>query len=162
MVVLSFHWQTDLCLSFEGGKVSDFQGQRSHRQGFIDSKYLGPDDTFLTLQATKVSVPDSPLWVFHLFALSTLENPWLPFVAPEPSRNNCRLTLPRGLAYPVQGIRTFELCLSSNRNPSLEDQACDRIYRVGQQKDVVVHKWVKACRDLGPFTSFTFVKAFLG
>ncbi|XP_057576312.1 transcription termination factor 2 isoform X2 [Hippopotamus amphibius kiboko] len=27
-------------------------------------------------------------------------------------------------------------------NPSLEDQACDRIYRVGQQKDVVIHRFV--------------------
>lgn len=26
------------------------------------------------------------------------------------------------------------------RNPALEDQACDRIYRVGQQKDVVIHR----------------------
>lgn len=28
-----------------------------------------------------------------------------------------------------------------HRNPSLEDQACDRIYRVGQQNDVTIHKW---------------------
>ncbi|NXT69416.1 TTF2 factor, partial [Chaetops frenatus] len=27
-------------------------------------------------------------------------------------------------------------------NPALEDQACDRIYRVGQQKDVVIHRFV--------------------
>ncbi|XP_036199838.1 transcription termination factor 2 isoform X3 [Myotis myotis] len=31
---------------------------------------------------------------------------------------------------------------SQKRNPSLEDQACDRIYRVGQQKDVVIHRFV--------------------
>lgn len=28
----------------------------------------------------------------------------------------------------------------SCRNPALEEQACDRIYRVGQQKDVVIHR----------------------
>ncbi|XP_075023574.1 transcription termination factor 2 isoform X3 [Calonectris borealis] len=27
-------------------------------------------------------------------------------------------------------------------NPAVEDQACDRIYRVGQQKDVVIHRFV--------------------
>ncbi|XP_040278712.1 transcription termination factor 2 [Bufo bufo] len=27
-------------------------------------------------------------------------------------------------------------------NPALEDQACDRIYRVGQDKDVVIHRFV--------------------
>ncbi|XP_071995106.1 transcription termination factor 2-like isoform X2 [Engystomops pustulosus] len=27
-------------------------------------------------------------------------------------------------------------------NPALEDQACDRIYRVGQRKDVVIHRFV--------------------
>ncbi|XP_061923410.1 transcription termination factor 2 [Entelurus aequoreus] len=27
-------------------------------------------------------------------------------------------------------------------NPALEDQACDRIYRVGQQKDVTIHRFV--------------------
>lgn len=27
------------------------------------------------------------------------------------------------------------------RNPALEDQACDRIYRVGQTKDVTIHRW---------------------
>ena len=27
------------------------------------------------------------------------------------------------------------------RNPSLEDQACDRIYRVGQKRDVIIHKY---------------------
>ncbi|XP_007119445.2 transcription termination factor 2 isoform X2 [Physeter macrocephalus] len=32
--------------------------------------------------------------------------------------------------------------LDMHWNPSLEDQACDRIYRVGQQKDVVIHKFV--------------------
>ncbi|XP_064444639.1 transcription termination factor 2 isoform X3 [Mirounga angustirostris] len=32
--------------------------------------------------------------------------------------------------------------LDMHWNPSLEDQACDRIYRVGQQKDVVVHKFI--------------------
>ncbi|XP_045139666.1 transcription termination factor 2 isoform X2 [Echinops telfairi] len=32
--------------------------------------------------------------------------------------------------------------LDMHWNPSLEDQACDRIYRVGQQKDVVVHRFV--------------------
>lgn len=26
------------------------------------------------------------------------------------------------------------------RNPALEDQACDRIYRVGQTKDVTIHR----------------------
>ncbi|KAK6185605.1 hypothetical protein SNE40_007803 [Patella caerulea] len=30
-------------------------------------------------------------------------------------------------------------------NPALEDQACDRIYRVGQKRDVVIHKFV--CKD---------------
>ncbi|ELV14147.1 Transcription termination factor 2 [Tupaia chinensis] len=32
--------------------------------------------------------------------------------------------------------------LDMHWNPSLEDQACDRIYRVGQQKDVVIHRFV--------------------
>ncbi|XP_064138440.1 transcription termination factor 2 [Loxodonta africana] len=32
--------------------------------------------------------------------------------------------------------------LDMHWNPSLEEQACDRIYRVGQQKDVVIHKFV--------------------
>ncbi|KAF0886606.1 TTF2 factor, partial [Crocuta crocuta] len=32
--------------------------------------------------------------------------------------------------------------LDMHWNPSLEDQACDRIYRVGQQRDVVVHKFI--------------------
>ncbi|XP_036991011.2 transcription termination factor 2 [Artibeus jamaicensis] len=32
--------------------------------------------------------------------------------------------------------------LDMHWNPSLEDQACDRIYRVGQKKDVVIHKFV--------------------
>ncbi|XP_042637926.1 transcription termination factor 2 [Orycteropus afer afer] len=32
--------------------------------------------------------------------------------------------------------------LDMHWNPSLEDQACDRIYRVGQQKNVVIHKFV--------------------
>ncbi|KAM5256064.1 transcription termination factor 2 [Ctenodactylus gundi] len=32
--------------------------------------------------------------------------------------------------------------LDMHWNPALEDQACDRIYRVGQQKDVVVHRFV--------------------
>ncbi|KAF7641424.1 hypothetical protein LDENG_00281790, partial [Lucifuga dentata] len=27
-------------------------------------------------------------------------------------------------------------------NPALEDQACDRIYRVGQSKDVTIHRFV--------------------
>ncbi len=27
-----------------------------------------------------------------------------------------------------------------HRNPALEDQACDRIYRVGQSLDVTIHK----------------------
>ncbi|KAJ3592657.1 hypothetical protein NHX12_007784 [Muraenolepis orangiensis] len=27
-------------------------------------------------------------------------------------------------------------------NPALEDQACDRIYRVGQCKDVTIHRFV--------------------
>ncbi|KAM9686889.1 transcription termination factor 2 isoform 3-T3 [Trichechus inunguis] len=31
--------------------------------------------------------------------------------------------------------------LDMHWNPSLEDQACDRIYRVGQQKDVVIHSF---------------------
>uniref|UniRef100_A0A8D3BS45 Transcription termination factor 2 n=1 Tax=Scophthalmus maximus TaxID=52904 RepID=A0A8D3BS45_SCOMX len=30
-------------------------------------------------------------------------------------------------------------------NPALEDQACDRIYRVGQRKDVTIHRFV--CED---------------
>eukprot|EP00066_Takifugu_rubripes_P030800 XP_011620066.1 PREDICTED: transcription termination factor 2-like [Takifugu rubripes] len=30
-------------------------------------------------------------------------------------------------------------------NPALEDQACDRIYRVGQTKDVTIHRFV--CKD---------------
>ncbi|XP_048207813.1 transcription termination factor 2 isoform X2 [Perognathus longimembris pacificus] len=34
--------------------------------------------------------------------------------------------------------------LDMHWNPSLEDQACDRIYRVGQQKDVVIHRFVCA------------------
>ncbi|XP_058158960.1 transcription termination factor 2 isoform X3 [Dasypus novemcinctus] len=32
--------------------------------------------------------------------------------------------------------------LDMHWNPSLEDQACDRIYRVGQENDVVIHKFV--------------------
>ncbi|KAM7318191.1 hypothetical protein ACRRTK_022928 [Alexandromys fortis] len=35
--------------------------------------------------------------------------------------------------------------LDMHWNPSLEDQACDRIYRVGQEKDVVIHRFV--CED---------------
>ena len=31
---------------------------------------------------------------------------------------------------------------SDHRNPALEDQACDRIYRVGQKNNVFVHRWV--------------------
>lgn len=27
-------------------------------------------------------------------------------------------------------------------NPALEDQACDRIYRVGQHRDVTIHRFV--------------------
>ncbi|XP_054019874.1 transcription termination factor 2 [Dryobates pubescens] len=34
--------------------------------------------------------------------------------------------------------------LDMHWNPALEDQACDRIYRVGQQKDVVIHRFVCA------------------
>ena len=30
------------------------------------------------------------------------------------------------------------------RNPSLEDQACDRIYRVGQTKDVFIHRYISS------------------
>ncbi|XP_037682200.1 transcription termination factor 2 isoform X2 [Choloepus didactylus] len=32
--------------------------------------------------------------------------------------------------------------LDMHWNPALEDQACDRIYRVGQEKDVVIHRFV--------------------
>ncbi|XP_063161697.1 transcription termination factor 2 [Candoia aspera] len=32
--------------------------------------------------------------------------------------------------------------LDMHWNPTLEDQACDRIYRVGQQKDVKIHRFV--------------------
>ncbi|KAJ7320316.1 hypothetical protein JRQ81_019827 [Phrynocephalus forsythii] len=32
--------------------------------------------------------------------------------------------------------------LDMHWNPALEDQACDRIYRVGQQKDVTIHRFV--------------------
>ncbi|XP_072254585.1 LOW QUALITY PROTEIN: transcription termination factor 2 [Pyxicephalus adspersus] len=32
--------------------------------------------------------------------------------------------------------------LDMHWNPALEDQACDRIYRVGQHKDVVIHRFV--------------------
>ncbi|NWW37269.1 TTF2 factor, partial [Panurus biarmicus] len=32
--------------------------------------------------------------------------------------------------------------LDMHWNPALEDQACDRIYRVGQQKNVVIHRFV--------------------
>ncbi|NXG23392.1 TTF2 factor, partial [Grallaria varia] len=32
--------------------------------------------------------------------------------------------------------------LDMHWNPALEDQACDRIYRVGQRKDVVIHRFV--------------------
>ncbi|XP_041494186.1 transcription termination factor 2 isoform X1 [Microtus oregoni] len=35
--------------------------------------------------------------------------------------------------------------LDMHWNPSLEDQACDRIYRVGQEKDVVIHRFI--CED---------------
>ncbi|NXY91350.1 TTF2 factor, partial [Alcedo cyanopectus] len=32
--------------------------------------------------------------------------------------------------------------LDMHWNPALEDQACDRVYRVGQQRDVVIHRFV--------------------
>ena len=32
-----------------------------------------------------------------------------------------------------------------DRNPALEDQACDRVYRMGQKKEVVIHKFI--CKD---------------
>ncbi|NWY57287.1 TTF2 factor, partial [Chionis minor] len=32
--------------------------------------------------------------------------------------------------------------LDMHWNPALEDQACDRVYRVGQKKDVVIHRFV--------------------
>ncbi|NWQ61932.1 TTF2 factor, partial [Neopipo cinnamomea] len=32
--------------------------------------------------------------------------------------------------------------LDMHWNPALEDQACDRIYRVGQKKDVVIHRFI--------------------
>ncbi|XP_075763193.1 transcription termination factor 2 isoform X2 [Pelodiscus sinensis] len=35
--------------------------------------------------------------------------------------------------------------LDMHWNPALEDQACDRIYRVGQKNDVVIHRFV--CED---------------
>ncbi|XP_062428245.1 transcription termination factor 2 [Rhea pennata] len=35
--------------------------------------------------------------------------------------------------------------LDMHWNPALEDQACDRIYRVGQRKDVVIHRFV--CKE---------------
>lgn len=35
--------------------------------------------------------------------------------------------------------------LDSHWNPALEDQACDRIYRVGQKKDVYIHRFL--CKD---------------
>uniref|UniRef100_I3MGE3 Transcription termination factor 2 n=1 Tax=Ictidomys tridecemlineatus TaxID=43179 RepID=I3MGE3_ICTTR len=38
-----------------------------------------------------------------------------------------------------QGVNCSQLY---RENPSLEDQACDRIYRVGQQKDVVIHRFI--------------------
>lgn len=44
------------------------------------------------------------------------------------------------LAALASEVFAFEPYLFSARNPSLEDQACDRIYRVGQQKDVVIHR----------------------
>ena len=31
------------------------------------------------------------------------------------------------------------------RNPALEDQACDRVYRMGQKKEVSIHKFV--CKE---------------
>lgn len=34
-------------------------------------------------------------------------------------------------------------CTFIHRNPALEDQACDRIYRVGQHRDVTIHRWVE-------------------
>ena len=37
---------------------------------------------------------------------------------------------------------TFIVC---RRNPALEQQACDRIYRVGQRRDVTIHRFV--CSD---------------
>ena len=33
------------------------------------------------------------------------------------------------------------------RNPSLEDQACDRIYRVGQTKEVFIHRYIVINKD---------------
>ncbi|XP_067657488.1 transcription termination factor 2-like isoform X2 [Haliotis asinina] len=35
--------------------------------------------------------------------------------------------------------------LDNHWNPALEEQACDRIYRVGQQRDVVIHRFL--CKD---------------
>merc|ERR1711909_130597 len=35
--------------------------------------------------------------------------------------------------------------LDMHWNPQLERQACDRIYRVGQTKDVIIHKFL--CED---------------
>ncbi|KAG5851560.1 hypothetical protein ANANG_G00052970 [Anguilla anguilla] len=29
-----------------------------------------------------------------------------------------------------------------SRNPALEDQACDRIYRVGQHRNVTIHRFI--------------------
>lgn len=42
------------------------------------------------------------------------------------------------------------------RNPALEDQACDRIYRVGQQKDVTIHRsYTAQCLSASPL-AFSF------
>ncbi|GFN88635.1 transcription termination factor 2 [Plakobranchus ocellatus] len=35
--------------------------------------------------------------------------------------------------------------LDSHWNPALEEQACDRIYRMGQRKDVFIHRFL--CKD---------------
>ena len=32
-----------------------------------------------------------------------------------------------------------------HRNPALEQQACDRVYRLGQTRDVTIHRFV--CKD---------------
>ena len=32
--------------------------------------------------------------------------------------------------------------LCFRRNPALEQQACDRIYRLGQKRDVIIHRFL--------------------
>ncbi|XP_036623418.1 transcription termination factor 2 isoform X2 [Trichosurus vulpecula] len=69
----------------------------------------------------------------------------------EAFNNNCRgpqvmliSLLAGGVGLNLTGGNHLFL-LDMHWNPALEDQACDRIYRVGQKKNVVIHRFV--CED---------------